>query len=128
MKSAAIVVVVLAVLAAAIYLVAGPSGGQADLGQGVPAEATITTIGELTANPEAYNGKEVVVKGKLTEECPSSGCWGVVNDGTGSIRFDTAASGWAMPLGKTGSEITVRGSVSVSETGTPQIAAIGAKL
>lgn len=127
MKTIVMVVLAAAVIGAAIYLVAAPSGEGQNMGQGVPAGAAVTPIGELTAKPEAYAGKEVVVQGTLAEECPTSGCWGVVNDGTGTIRFDTSAQGWAMPLGKAGARITVRGTVIRNESGAPEISAVGAR-
>jgi hypothetical protein len=128
MKNVAVVVVVLAILGAAAYLVAAPPRGGTQFGQGIPEGAAVTTVGDLTAQPEAYQGKEVVVKGKLVEVCPTTGCWGRIDDGTGVIRWDSAASGWALPPSKSGKEITVRGPVSVNETGAPEIAAVGARL
>ncbi|MBI3944480.1 MAG: hypothetical protein HY321_01025 [Armatimonadetes bacterium] len=128
MKSIVTIVAVLAVLGAAIYFVAAPSSGGAQHGQGVSESAPVVAIRDLTANPQAYEGKEVVVKGKMAEQCPTTGCWGVINDGTGAVRFDSAASGWALPTGQMGKQMTVRGIVSVNETGTPEIAAVGARL
>jgi hypothetical protein len=128
MKNIAMVVAVLAVLGGAIYFVMAPSGGGTELGQGVSGEAHTVSVGELTANPQAHQGHEVVVKGKLAEVCPTTGCWGVINDGTGTVRWDSAANGWALPPGQGGKEITVRGLVSVNEAGTPEIAAVGARL
>lgn len=127
MKRIAIVVGVVVVLAGLIAYVAKP-GGNRELGQGVPEGAVVTTVGELAANPGSFDGKEVTVTGKLVQVCPTSGCWGVVDDGTGTVRWDSAPSGWALPPGQSGKEITVHGRVSVNEAGAPQITALGARL
>ncbi len=32
------------------------------------------------------NPREITVRGRLHEVCPTTGCWGVVNDGTGALK------------------------------------------
>lgn len=128
MKNVAMIVGVLVVLGGLIAYVAKPGGGGQELGQGVPDGAAVVTAAELTANPQSFEGKEVTVKGKLAQVCPTSGCWGVVDDGTGTVRWDSAPSGWALPPGQSGKEITVRGRVSVNEAGAAELVAVGARL
>lgn len=127
MKRIALIIGILAVLGGGIYYVAAPSGST-QLGQGVPAHAKITRIAELTANPQAFKDQEVTVKGKLAEVCPTTGCWGVVDDGSGTVRWDSAPSGWALPAGQGSKEITVRGRVTLNEAGAAEITALGAQL
>ncbi len=122
MKKLIIPIIAIALIGAGVYVLKG--GGSASLGQGVPDGAQITEISQITAD---LKGKEVTVTGEMTEKCPTSGCWFYVKDATGSIRVDTAPSGFTVtdvPLRKT---VTVHGKVIVPESGAPEIVATGIK-
>ncbi len=77
-----------------------------------------TKIQEILDDEPAYHGKMVVVEGKIELEC-SSGCWFVVNDGTGSIYVDILPSNFVIPQ-KSGSDVKVYGEVTTRD-GDPQI-------
>ncbi|HET6456899.1 MAG TPA: hypothetical protein VFI02_21070, partial [Armatimonadota bacterium] len=96
--------------------------GSAQLGKGVPDGAQITSIQEVLSHGKALTGKEVTVKGAMTQKCPTAGCWFYVKDDTGDMRVDTAPSGFTIseiPLGKT---ITVYGKVVMTEGGSEMVA------
>ena len=63
-----------------------------------------TSISDLIASPAKYEGKQVQVKGRITEVCQMMGCWmNIVDDATGKairikvkdgeIEFPKTASG-----------------------------------
>ena len=53
-------------------------------GKAIPAGMAVTTAKEIITNPQAWEGKDVLVAGKITSECPSGG-WVWVQDTTGQI-------------------------------------------
>jgi uncharacterized protein YdeI (BOF family) len=120
MKKLIIIIIAIAAIGAGVYVFKG--GGAASLGQGVPAGAQITDIGQISAD---MKGKEVTVTGEMTQKCPTTGCWFYIKDSTGEIRVDTAPSGFTItdvPLHKT---ITVHGKVVVPESGQAELVATG---
>lgn len=69
----------------------------------------VVSIGEITRNPAAYNKTDVLVQGKITGEC-GSGCWFMLDDGTGLIYVDLSQNNFAIPQLQ-GSTISVEGTV-----------------
>jgi len=65
----------------------------------------VVKIGDILTNPKGYDGKEVIVKGKISRECPS-GCWFNLQDGNAVIYIDLLPSNIVIPQ-KTGSSATV---------------------
>lgn len=77
-----------------------------------------TDISDILENVTAYNGSMVVVEGAIELEC-ASGCWFVLNDGTGSIFVDILPSNFVIPqMG--GEDAKVYGEVTL-KNGEPQI-------
>jgi hypothetical protein len=75
-------------------------------------------IADILENETAYHGKMEVVEGKIELEC-GSGCWFVLNDGTGSIYVDILPSNFVIPQ-KGGEDARVYGEVTL-KNGDPQI-------
>ena len=124
MKKIVTILIVAAVIVAGVYAF---RGGSKPLGQGVPAGAEITGIGQILDHGKSWQGREVTVKGEMTEKCPTTGCWFYIKDSTGTIRVDTAPSGFTIaeiPAGKT---ITVHGKVTVADGGATELVATGVK-
>ena len=92
-----------------------------------PAEGTLETtdIGSLKQDAA---GQTVQIEGTIAEECPHTGCWAIVQDGTGKIRIDTQKGGFALPLKREGSRIRVVGTLEVKENGDLEISATSAEL
>ena len=78
-----------------------------------PALPGSVSVGEIVKLPFAYDGKVVVVKGKIASEC-GSGCWFMLDDGTGIIYVDLAPNNFAIPQLQ-GSTVTVKGVIHVSK-------------
>lgn len=68
----------------------------------IPASMQQTTVKDIVLNP-ASAGKEVLIRGKITSQCGSNGCWFFLNDGTGQILVQLAALNLGLPpsAGKT---------------------------
>jgi len=69
------------ILAAILLLTAG-AWAETKLGKPLSSKPT-TTIEELLATPQSYVGKNVRVRGKVTEVCQMAGCWMMLTDDNG---------------------------------------------
>lgn len=74
-------------------------------------DGAVTSIKDILLEPEKYNGKTVVVKGKILDECPT-GCWFDLKDGGAVLYVTIKPSGLAIPQ-KVGHEAKVEGDVVV---------------
>jgi len=95
-------------------------GMQAVQAGDIPAELKNDTIDikEIVQNLNSYEGKDVVIRGKIETECPA-GCWFIVDDGTSSIYVDISPSNFVIPQ-EAGSQVKVYGAVT-SKDGDPMI-------
>lgn len=55
-------------------------------GADINADLKVISISDIYADTSAFSGKNVVVKGNMSEICRSGGCWTVLSDGTNTIR------------------------------------------
>lgn len=76
------------------------------------------TSGAIIKDPAAFEGKTVVLKGKIEGEC-GSGCWFLLDDGTGQLYVDLAKNNFAIPQLQ-GSTVIVKGVIGV-ENGDPKL-------
>lgn len=99
------------VLLSAILLAGCTSSSTADraLSPGVTNSAIIK-------DPAAYDGRDLILKGKIAIEC-SSGCWFQLDDGTGQLYVDLAKNNFAIPQLQ-GSTVVVKGVIRM-ENGDP---------
>lgn len=75
-------------------------------------------ITDILENVSAFEGKMVVIEGKIETECPS-GCWFIINDGTASIYIDILPNNFVIPQ-KRGEDAKVYGNVTIRD-GDPMI-------
>ncbi|HCA46964.1 MAG TPA: hypothetical protein DEP45_06230 [Armatimonadetes bacterium] len=122
-KMIALPLVVVAVVAGLSWYLLRPQS--AALGSAAADQVAVTKIGDLTA---AQAGQTVAIEGTIAKECPSSGCWAVIQDDTGEIRIDTEKGGFALPLRREGSRIKVIGELQQAEGGQLEISAESAEL
>jgi len=78
------------------------------------------TNGAIIRSPDAFEGKELVLSGKIATEC-GSGCWFLLDDGTGTLYVDLAKNNFAIPQ-MTGATVVVKGVIRV-ENGDPKLMA-----
>jgi uncharacterized protein YdeI (BOF family) len=71
---------------------------------------------DIVKNETAYDGKDVVIQGKIEIEC-ASGCWFVLNDGSASLYVNILPSNFVIPQ-KSGSDAKVYGKVT-TKNGDP---------
>jgi hypothetical protein len=80
-----------------------------------PAELKGSTvkIQDIIQNPTSYEGKNVVIEGKIDTECPA-GCWFIVNDDSVSLYIDILPSNFVIPQ-KAGSTVKVYGEITMKD-------------
>jgi hypothetical protein len=85
-----------------------------------PAELSgeIVKIQDIIKNEPSYEGKDVVLEGKIETEC-ASGCWFILNDGSASLYVDILPSNFVIPQ-KSGKEAKVYGEV-IAKDGDPML-------
>ena len=121
----------LAVALGAVAVVVGcgaKAGGTAKsnaYGKAIPAGMAVTTAKEILDNPQAWEGKDVLVAGKIASECPSGG-WVWVQDSTGQVYVNMHQTNVFIPQHVNGG-VRAMGKV-VLESGQPSVAGFGLEL
>ncbi len=94
-------------------------------GKAIPTDMAVTTAREIITNPQAWEGKDVLLAGKITSECPSGG-WVWVQDSTGQIYVNMHQTNVFIPQHVNGG-VRAMGKV-VLESGQPSVAGFGLEL
>jgi len=94
-------------------------------GKAIPADMAMTTAKEILTNPQAWEGKDVLVAGKITSECPSGG-WVWVQDSTGQVYVNMHPTNVFIPQ-HAGKNVRAMGKV-VLESGQPSVVGYGLEL
>lgn len=120
----------LAVLAAvaAGYVLLRPIGGkvaaQAASGYGQPIDAKkgqVLELAKIFADPAGYKGKNVIVEGRVSQVCQTSGCWLIMTDGANQLFVQFYA--FTVNL-RPGTKIRVQGEIG-QQNGAPYLAGSG---
>ena len=101
------------------------AGKKAVYGKAIPADMAVTTASAILSDTAAYDGKDVLVAGKITSECPSGG-WIWVKDATGDIYVNMHPTNVFIPQ-RVGRIVRAMGKV-VLESGQPQVVGYGLEL
>jgi hypothetical protein len=104
---------------------AGGTAKGASYGKAIPADMAVTAAKEILTNPTAWEGKGVLVAGKVTSECPSGG-WIWVKDESGDIYVNMHPTNVFIPQ-HVGGMVRAMGKV-VLESGQPQVVGYGLAL
>ena len=94
-------------------------------GKAIPADMAVTTAKEILTNPQAWEGKDVLVVGKITSECPSGG-WIWVQDASGQVYVNMHPTNVFIPQ-RVGKMVRAMGKV-VLESGQPSVVGYGLEL
>jgi hypothetical protein len=94
-------------------------------GKAIPADMAVTTAKEILSNPQAWEGKDVLVAGKITSECPSGG-WIWTQDSTGQVYVNMHPTNVFIPQ-HVGKNVRAMGKV-VLESGQPSVVGYGLEL
>lgn len=81
-----------------------------DFGAGLTLHDT-TPLSEVVAHPERFEGKPVLVRGRITDVCQMKGCWTVITDDTVSVRVRFHDYGFFLPKNATRRDAIVEGLV-----------------
>jgi hypothetical protein len=87
------------------------SGGSGTFTYAPTSGTPVVSIANILSHPDIYQGKQVVVKGKIMTECPA-GCWFTMKDNTASIYVDLKPANLVIPQ-RVGKQITVLAEVLV---------------
>jgi hypothetical protein len=116
-------------VAAAVMVGCGAkTGGTAKsnaYGKAIPADMAVTTAKEILTNAQTWEGKDVLVAGKITSECPSGG-WIWVQDSTGQVYVNMHPTNVFIPQ-HVGKMVRATGKV-VLESGQPSVVGYGLEL
>ncbi len=116
------------IVAAAVVIGCGTKSATASskvYGKAIPADMAVTSAKEILANPQAWEGKDVLVAGKITTECPSGG-WVWVQDSTGQVYVNMHPTNVFIPQHVNGG-VRAMGKV-VLESGQPSVVGYGLEL
>jgi hypothetical protein len=91
-------------------------------GKTIPADMAVTSAGDIVNNPQAYEGRDVLVAGTITTECPSGG-WIWVQDASGQVYVNMHPTNVFIPQ-KVGARVRAMGKV-VIEGGATQVVGYG---
>lgn len=119
---------ILAVLVTAVLVGCGTTAKEAKskaYGNAIPADMTVTTAKQILEDPQAWEGKDVLVAGKITSECPSGG-WVWVKDSTGQVYVNMHPTNVFIPQHVNGG-VRAMGKV-VLESGQPSVVGYGLEL
>lgn len=88
---------------------------QASLAKEEPVElqGESVKIQDIIQNAAPFEGKNVVIEGKIETECPA-GCWFIVNDESASLYIDILPSNFVIPQ-EAGSNVRVYGEVTTKD-------------
>ena len=124
-KYIAISAAVLGLLLLVILVGCGTStktSNKAMYGKAIPTDLAVIEAKQILDNPQGFEGKDVLVSGKITSECPSGG-WVWLKDNSGEIYVNMHPTNVFIPQ-KVGSTVKAMGKV-VLESGRPQIIGYG---
>ncbi|MDA8016505.1 MAG: DUF4920 domain-containing protein [Thermoanaerobaculia bacterium] len=81
-----------------------------------PTLEDVTPIADIVANPEAFQGREVLVEGKVQGVCAKAGCWMELADGEGhEVRVKVEDGVIVFPVAAVGVNAAAQGTVSVHD-------------
>jgi hypothetical protein len=121
--------VLVLIVAAALFVGCGgnvkAAAKSAVYGREIPADMAVTPAKTILDDPAAWDGKDVLVAGKITSECPSGG-WVWVQDSTAQIYVNMHPTNVFIPQHVNGM-VRAMGKV-VLQSGQPQVVGYGLEL
>ncbi|MCJ8499731.1 DNA-binding protein [Desulfatitalea alkaliphila] len=70
--------------------------GEKSYGSGLDPKAETKTVSEIFTQAD-LQGRKVTIEGRIHAQCPTNGCWFVLQDGTGQIYVDLSRNGFELP-------------------------------
>jgi len=95
-----------------IFLIAcqteGTVGSKQSFGGKVTLEKT-TSLADVYANPEKFEGKEIRIDGEITQVCQHKGCWIKMTEGNKDLIVRFKDYGFFVPKDAAASKVTIQG-------------------
>jgi len=93
-------------------LAADPLPAGQDFGAGLTLSDPIP-LTELLGDPERFEGRPVLVRGRVSDVCQKKGCWTILRDGEAHVRVRFHDYGFFLPKDCSGEEALVEGLVKL---------------
>jgi len=77
---------------------------------------------ELLKNPGQYDGKTILVEGRVADVCQKAGCWLVLAEGDKSIRVRTKAHRFAVAKDGSGKTARIEGLIKSTKVDAKMVA------
>lgn len=89
-------------------------------GEPVVADVPAVDVADVLAAPAAYSGRDLALRGTVSEVCRERGCWMRITDESGSdpgvfVKFTCPIEGRLIPEDAVGKPVIVHGQVVVEE-------------
>lgn len=84
-------------------------------------DTPVTSVDFLAA-PEKYDGKTLMVEGRIADVCQKAGCWLVLAEGDKSIRVRTKAHKFLVAKDATGQTARIEGVVKSTKVDAKKVA------
>ncbi len=84
-------------------------------------DAPITSV-DFLQDPGQYDGKTVIVEGRIADVCQKAGCWLVLAEGDKSIRVRTKAHRFYVAKDATGQTARIEGLVKSTKVDAQRVA------
>jgi hypothetical protein len=72
-----------------------------------------TPLAEILRDPARFEGRTVLLHGRVSDVCQRKGCWTVIRDGDAHVRVRFEDYGFFLPTDSIGAEAWAQGRVSV---------------
>lgn len=83
-------------------------------GSDIKADVEVISFDDLMSRPADFDGKEVVVKGSVSDVCQKMGCWLTMTSGSNTTRIKTSHE-FFVPKGSAGQTAVVQGTFKIKE-------------
>ena len=89
---------------------------QTVFGAGVT-DRELTSLSDLTASPERFDGQVIKTEGEITAVCQRMGCWMEMRgeEGAPTVRVPLAGHNYFLPRDVSGRRATIEGQVAIRE-------------
>ena len=84
-------------------------------------DAPITSV-DLLKNPAQFDGKTILVEGRVADVCQKAGCWLVLAEGDKSIRVRTKAHRFVVAKDGSGKTARIEGLVKATKVDAKMVA------
>lgn len=100
------------VLAATALVACRSTPATRSFGAGVPAADPIA-VERVLAQPESFDGRTLLIEGRVASVCPIKGCWMLMNDGKTEMRVTFKDYAFFVPMDCGGATVRAHGTFAI---------------